>query len=227
MWHLMLTVIPLGLAAAFTPMLLAIQIMVVSQPPWGRRALAFGLGGFSAFALVSLLFLSGFAGLRPVLALWTEAEQWIGPGLRILLGILLLIGGILLMRTGPRDQRAATGEMRRHLLGGNVHTLFLLAFALSLKDVSSFAVLLPALHDIVYSDLGLLRQAAALGVLWSLALLPLWMPPALARFAGPRGGVFLRHLYDFSMRHELALIGGMLIVVALFLLATGVGLAPW
>lgn len=223
----MLTVIPLGLAAAFTPMLLAVQIMIVSQPPWGRRALVFGLGGFAAFALVSILFLSGFVGLQPLFALWTDAEKWAGAGLRLLLGAALLVPGILLLRTRPRDGRTKEGDVRRQMQRGSLKMLFLLAFALSLKDVSSFAVLLPALHDIVYSGLGPLRQLIALAVLWSLALLPMWVPPVLARFAGARGRWFLTKLYDFNMRHELALVGGMLVVVALFLLVTGAHLAPW
>jgi uncharacterized membrane protein YidH (DUF202 family) len=227
MWQLMLTVVPLGLAAAFTPMLLAVQIMIVSQPPWGRRALAFGAGGLAAFALVSILFLSGFAGLRPILDLWGEAERWAGAGLRLALGALALVAGGVLLRTHPRNRNNTDQQIRRRLQEGSLHMFFVLAFALGIKDVSSFAVLLPALHDIVFSGLGLVQQGLALMVLWILALLPLWVPPVLARYAGPGGQRLLAAIYDFTLRHELALVGGMLVAVGLYLLLTGVGLAPW
>lgn len=222
MLDLMLTVIPLGIAAAFTPMLLGLQILIVSRPePWGRQALAFGLGGFAAFALVGALFLSGFASLRPLLELRQAAGAWTGAGLRLVIGVGLLLGSIYFFRPHPARQKEIEAGLRRYLQDGSSRMFFLLAFALSIKDVSSFAVLLPALHDIVFSGLGPAREVAALLVLAMLALLPLWIPPFLARLAGPTGRLFLHRLFQFTMRHQLQLVGAMMLVAGIYLLATG------
>ncbi len=222
MLHLMLTVIPLGIAAAFTPMLLGLQILIVSRPePWGRQALAFGLGGFAAFALVGGLFLSGFASLRPLLELRQIAEAWTGAGLRLFIGAALVLGSVYFFRAHPVEQGKIEAGLRRYLQEGSPRVFFLVAFALSIKDVSSFAVLLPALHDIVFSGLGLAQQSSALLVLALLALLPLWAPPCIARFTGPRGKHFLHRTFQFTMRHQLQLVGAMMVVVGLFLLTAG------
>ncbi len=222
MLQLMLTVIPLGIAAAFTPMLLGLQILIVSRPePWGRQALAFGLGGFAAFALVGGLFLSGFASLRPLLELRHLAEAWTGAGLRLFIGTALLLGSLYFFRAHPAEQGKIEAGLRRYLQEGSTRVFFLVAFALSIKDVSSFAVLLPALHDIVFSGLGPAQQTAALLVLALLALLPLWAPPFIARFTGPRGREFLHQTFRFTMRHQLQLVGAMMVVVGLFLLTAG------
>jgi hypothetical protein len=222
MFQLMLTVVPLGIAAAFTPMLLGLQILIVSRPPpWGRQALAFGLGGATAFALVGGFFLSGLASLRPFLELRELAAAWTTAGLRLVIGAGLLLGSVYFLRSRPIEQAKAEAGMQRYLQDGSLRVFFLVAFALSIKDVSSFAVLVPALHDIVFSGLGWVRQTAALLVLAALALLPLWVPPVLARYAGQRGQRVLHAMYAFTMRHQLQLVGAMMVAAGIFLLASG------
>jgi hypothetical protein len=60
----MLEVIPLGIAAAITPGLIALQIIVVSGPKWGRRALAVFVANALAFVIVGALMLLGLAQIH-------------------------------------------------------------------------------------------------------------------------------------------------------------------
>ena len=57
MGWLLVQVLPLGIGAAFTPSLVALQILIVGQDPWHRRALAVILGAGSAFGIAGALFL--------------------------------------------------------------------------------------------------------------------------------------------------------------------------
>jgi hypothetical protein len=63
MGELLLDVIPLGIGAAFTPSLFAIQLLIVASDPWKVLALAAFFGAASAFGIAVTILLLGFAQL--------------------------------------------------------------------------------------------------------------------------------------------------------------------
>lgn len=57
------TVIPLGIAAATHPTLIALQVLLVSQPRWWHRARAFAIGAALPLVTIGALAYLGFAQL--------------------------------------------------------------------------------------------------------------------------------------------------------------------
>ena len=60
---LLFSVIPLGIGAAFTPSLFALQLLIVGNDPWRTKALAAFLGSAVAFGIAVTILLLGFAQL--------------------------------------------------------------------------------------------------------------------------------------------------------------------
>lgn len=209
----------LGIAAAFTPMLLMLQVLIVSGDPWRRRALAVAVGGASAFILVGALLLLGFAQL-PVVTIGvggrTGAVVWIAAG------VVLAITAVVLFRPHPHVEERVESDINGYMRRASSWVFLGVAFALSIKDVSSFVVLAPALHDIAVADLAWVEQALLVVVLYVLALSPVLAPPALRLAFGHRiDGVF-QDVYRFTMSHQFQIVGSMAAVVSVFLLVNGI-----
>ena len=209
----------LGLAAAFTPMLLGMQIVIVSGDPWRRRALAVAAGGSTAFLLVGALLFLGFGQLPNVLAHQSATEGW----LRILAAAALVVVAVVLLRPHPAMRERVEADIDRHVHRASDAALFGIAFALSIKDVSSFVVLAPALHDIAVSGADVVVQAVLLVVLFTLALLPVLGPPVVRIAFGHRADAAFHRAYAFTMGHQFQLVASMALVIAVYLAVTGIG----
>lgn len=165
----------LGLAAAVTPSLLGLQVLVVAGDPWRRRALAVAAGGSAAFLLVGALLLFGFAQL-PVDSGRQHSTIWIA--VRILAGLALVVIAIVLLRPHPRLQGRVEQELRSHMAHASNAVFLGIAFALSIKDVSSFIMMAPALHDIAVADILLIEQVCLVVLFFALALSPVLRRPS-------------------------------------------------
>ncbi len=210
--------IALGLAAAFTPSLLALQILVVSGDPWRRRSLAVAIGGGSAFVLVGLLLLLGFARLPTASGGETGP---VGDWLRIAAGIALALTAVALFRPHRGLEERVQSDIEGYVARASSWVFLGVAFALSVKDLSSFIVLAPALHDIAVADIGMVGQGILLVVLYACALSPVLVPPALRLVFGHRIDPAFRRAYRFTMSHQFQLVGSMAAAVAAYLLVTG------
>ena len=209
----------LGIAAAFTPMLLALQVLIVSGDPWRRRSLAVAIGGASAFGLVGFLLFFGFAQLPKVTLGATSAT---GAALWVVAGLVLAVIAVLLFRPHPHMQERVEADIRGYMARASSWVFLGVAFVLSIKDVSSFVVLAPALHDIAVADVDVAVQALLVAVLYALALSPVLAPPALRLVFGHRIDGTLRGVYSFTMAHQFQIVGSMAAVVAVFLLVNGI-----
>ena len=209
----------LGVAAAFTPMLLALQVLIVSGDPWRRRSLAVAVGGASAFILVGALLMLGFAQLPTValgVASTTGAVLWIAAGV-VLAGL-----AVALFRPHPHMEEKVEADIRGYMSRASSWVFLGVAFALSIKDVSSFVVLAPALHDIAVAGVDIVVQALLVVLLYALALSPVLAPPAMRLLFGHRIDAGLRRVYSFTMAHQFQIVGSMAAVVAVFLLVNGI-----
>ena len=211
--------IVLGIAAAFTPTLLALQVLIVAGDPWRRRAGAVAVGGSSAFILVGALLLLGFAQL-PTVPL--GAASTTGAVLWIVAGVVLLVTAVVLLRPHPHMEEKVDADIRGYLARASTWVFFGIAFALSIKDVSSFVVLAPALHDIAVAPEDVLVKGALVVLLYALALSPVLAPPAFRLLFGHRADEGLRRVYTFTMAHQFQIVGSMAAVVGVFLLANGI-----
>jgi hypothetical protein len=208
----------LGLAAAFTPSLLALQLLIVSGDPWRRRALAVAVGGAAAFGIVGALLFLGFAQL-PTEGLGSHPAE--DAVLRLVAGVVLVTAAAWLFRPHAALQARVEGDIRGYVARASTWVFLGVAFALSIKDLSSFVVLAPALHDIAVAPINVAEQAVLLAVLYGLALSPVLVPPLLRVVLGHRANGFFTRTYRFTMSHQFELVGGMAGVIGCYLIVTG------
>ena len=214
---LLLTVIPLGIGAAFTPSLFAVQLLVVGNDPWRLRALGALLGAATAFGIALTVLLLGFARLpAPV----TGGDP-LGAVLKIAAGIALLaIAGYFAWPHPQLEQRVRI-DIERRVQSASPAAFFGITFLLSIKDVSSFVLLVPAMHDIGVSDIPWPIKVAITLLVFALALAGLIIPPVLRISTGARGRGLLQRVYDSTMRNQFRIMAVVFGVLAIYLIALG------
>ena len=214
-------VVPLGIGAAFTPSLLALQILIVSGDPWRRRALAVAVGSGLAFGIVGLLFFLGFAQL-PVRSTAPSSPDVIGGLIRLGAAGVLTIASVYLFWPHPALQARVEAGIKARSARASLLVFFTMAFLLSIKDISSFVLLIPALHDIAVSPVSLLARIIALVVLYALALIGVLAPPAARLMLGRRANGAMQAIYRFTMDNQFRIVGVVSAVMTVYLLVTGI-----
>ncbi|MCF8540337.1 MAG: GAP family protein [Aurantimicrobium sp.] len=224
-----LRIIPLGIGAAMTPSLLGLQVLATVGPSWGRRSLMVIAGSALAFGIACAALFLGFAQL--------PHRDDTGPNL--VQGILYLLASAVLVCVvvwlfRPHAALAERSEIgfRRRLSNAHAVTFFSIAFVLSIKDLSSFALLVPGLHDIATSNISIFAQILCVVLMFALALSPTLVPALWRLLRGPRAEASLTRLYSWTMRRQFQIIGFMAGVFAVYCLVMGlgnegIGAAPW
>ena len=180
----MLEVIPLGLAAAITPGLIALQILVVSGPKWGKRALAVFVANLTAFAIVGALMLLGLAQLPDA---GTGKHDYTFPLIRVIAAVILFLIAIFFLLPHPQLLAKSKGMLEGVEGKAKPWEFAALAFYFSITDVSTFAVMAPALHNVTVSSADMIIQAFFVMLFFVLALMATWTPPVLRVVLGARG----------------------------------------
>ena len=218
MLALLLTVIPLGIGAAFTPSLFAIQLLIVGGDPWRMRALAAFAGGAIAFGLALALLLLGFAQLPTA----STGEDPLGALLRISAAIVL--AGIAVWFALPHGdlETRVRSDIERRVQAARPIDFLGLTFLLSIKDVSSFILLVPAMHDIGVAPIPWPAKVGITLLVFALALAGLIVPPVLRVATGRHGRDLLMRIYDSTMRNQFRIMTVVFGVLALFLLVSGI-----
>ncbi|GAB2821072.1 hypothetical protein GCM10027022_09140 [Alpinimonas psychrophila] len=228
MLELIWRIAPLGIGAALTPSLLCLQILMASNTPWKARSLAVFAGAASAFAIACTALLLGAASLpKP-----HTGSDPLGGAVWLAVGIILATVSVYLFMPHPELRAKVETSLTNRMGKAKTITFFALAFALSIKDVSSFALLLPAIHDISSSGIELFWQIIAVGVLYFLALSPVIVPPLWRLIRGAKATVSLGHLYRFTMDHQFEILAIVFAIFAVYCAVIGVGTsklgwAPW
>lgn len=218
---LLARVVPLGIGAAFTPSLVALQILIVSGEPWRRRALAVALGSGLAFGIVGLLVFLGFAQL-PVRSAAPSTPDVVGGLIRLGAAAVLAGASVYLFWPHPSLQKRVEAGIKARAARASVTVFFMMAFLLSIKDISSFVMLIPALHDIAVSPVSLLARIIALVVLYALALFGVLAPPAARLILGHRADGAMQGIYRFTMDNQFRIVGVVALVMMIYLVITGI-----
>lgn len=211
---LLATIIPLGLAAAIRPSLFATQLLIVGQPNWGPRARALAIGAATPLLIFGVLVFLGFNQLPKVPV---DELNVLGVSIRTILGLAFLAGSVWLLRPHPALEQKSADYLRAKVDHGTARDFFLFGFLMNGKSLTSYALLLPALHDIAAADEPLPVQVLGLLLLYVLAFTTLWLPMGLAAVSGRRGGTSLSRLSDFVIRRNFTILGVMAVLVGLYL----------
>ena len=141
----------------------------------------------------------------------------LGVSLRTIIGVGFLIAAIWLIRSHPSLEERSAQFMQDKAQHASTRDFFFLGLALNGKSLTSYALLLPALHDIATFKQGVEWQILALVVLYTLALSTLWIPVVLAIVVGRRGSSALVTLSNFVLRHNFTILGVMFLLVGIYL----------
>ena len=213
----LLYVIPLGIGAAFTPSLLALSILVSGQDQWRKRATALAAGSTLAFGLFGVLIIFGFRKLPLPEA---DGSDWFGALVRLLAAAVLAVSAIYLFIPHPVLQKRVESRIQSYVQNSSLVMMFAIAFLLSIKDVSSFVMLVPALHDIAVCP-NFIEAGVALVVLYTLALSPVLTPIAVRLFFDKGSRDPMQKLYRFTMDHQFQIVGFVAVILSAYLAVTG------
>lgn len=219
MLALLIHVIPLGIGAALTPSLLGLQLLTTSANPWRARALAVASGSAVAFGIACGALVFGFAHLPDR----GDQVDVVAGLIRIAAGVVMLVIAVVLFRPHPRLEEEMERGLNERVAHARTRVFFTLAFMLSIKDVSSFVLLVPATHEIAAAPVPLVMQGAVLLIVYALALSPVLLPPVYRSVRGVKAAGEMAGIYRFVMDHQLRIGAVVALVFAIYLVVSGFG----
>lgn len=211
---LLATVIPLGLAAAVRPGLFALQLLIVGQPHWWPKARAFAIGAAIPLVLFGALVFLGFNQLP---APGPDGIDVLGVSLRTIIGLAFLIAAVWLLISHPKLEQRSADYLKEKAEHSSPRDFFFLGLVMNGKSLTSYALLLPALHDVATYRSGVVVQLLALVLLYVLVFTTLWLPVLLAFVLGKRESSALAKASDYVLRHNFTILGVMFLLVGLYL----------
>ncbi len=219
MWSLFGEVWPLALAAALTPTLFALQVLVVSGPKWDTRAAAVTLGSGVVFALFFVLALGGLSQLPD--ANTGASSRWVYV-IEAVCGAVLVVLAVWMLRPHPDADRKLEAKVRAHAEHASPIVFAGLAAYMTVTDFSSLVLVLPALHDVTSSAVAIPEKAVVVAFVFVCVMLPVLSPPLCVRVLGERGLHVLNRVYAVLMGHQMQVMGAVAGVIGVLLLVRGV-----
>lgn len=214
-----MAVLPLGVAAAVTPTLFALQVLVVSGPHWKPRALAVSIGSGLVFVVVFAAFLAGLSSLPDAgTGRTSPLDHWIELGS----GLALLAVSVWLLRPHPEADAKLQAKVTGYANHASPWVFAGLAAYMSITDFSSLVLLIPAIHAVTASAVALWAKACVLLLLYVLVMFPIWAPPLAVRLAGERAVNLLQKVYAALMNHQLQVMGAVAALLGVVLAFRGV-----
>lgn len=218
MGTLLAAVLPLGLAAAVTPTLFALQVLVVSGPQWQKRSLGVIAGTAIVFVIIFALVLGGLSQLPD--AGTGEKPKWAYAG-ELVAGLVLLGLSVWLLMPHPEADAKLERKVSSYANHASVWVFAGLAAYMTVTDFSTIVILIPALHDVTNSAIAVVEKAVVVAFLMFCVLLPVIAPPLAVRLAGDRGVRFMKRIYTVVMGHQLQVMGAVSAFVAVVLIWRG------
>jgi threonine/homoserine/homoserine lactone efflux protein len=159
-------IVPLGFAAALSPMMLTEQTVLLAGRDGRRSASRFALGT----ALVTMVYVG-------VLVLWGHAislseRPTLSASMDVVAGVVLVLLAVAIQVRHPaKSKRPIRAEMGpRAAFGFGVFSMA--------TNFTSLAVLLPAAKDVAADVTNVVGRVALIAVLVVLATMPAWVPLA-------------------------------------------------
>lgn len=212
MLHLLLVLVPLGLAASVSPVMLTEQTVLLAVPGGRRAGLLYAAGAATVLVLL----------VAAVLVMGRSLSLPTAPHLDATLD--LVVGGALValalaVRLVPARERQPSRRGTRQL--GPAAALGFGVFSMG-TNVTTLALVVPAAKEIAAASVPTGGRLLAAALLVALACLPAWGPVLLVAAAPTAAGRFLGRVEDLFHRHgrllAVLLVGG----AGLFLVGRGV-----
>jgi hypothetical protein len=195
--HPLSALVPLGLAASVSPVMLSEQTVLLSGTHGRRSALAYAAGTVTvAVVAVTAVLVMGRSLDLPT-------APHLSAGLDLGLGAALLVGAALVRRGSSRRHE-------RHEVALAPAAAFGFGLLSMATNFTTLALLVPAAKDVSTDRLGLGTTLVAATLLVACACLPAWGPVALATVAPRTADRVLGRL-----KHQIDQHGRMILVVVL------------
>jgi hypothetical protein len=209
---LLRVVVPLGLSAAVSPVMLSEQVVIVGGQR-GRRT-----GGLFALGTVLVLLLVVVAVVLVGRSVRLPQAPDLDATADIVLGGVLLGSALVLARVRRRPSHRDQPKARRSLSPSSALGFGVFSMA---TNFTTLTLVVVAAKDVTATDPTAVTAAVALAVLVALAAMPAWAPVLLAFLPG-RSTMALAALSDQVSRHGRQLAVLVLLVVGAFLVVRGV-----
>lgn len=212
MLHLLLVLVPLGLAASVSPVMLTEQTVLLAVPGGRRAGLLYAVGAATVLVLL----------VAAVLVMGRSLSLPTAPHLDATLD--LVVGGALValalaVHLVPARERQPSRRGTRQL--GPAAALGFGVFSMG-TNVTTLALVVPAAKEIAAASVPTWGRLLASALLVALACLPAWGPVLLVAAAPTAAGRFLGRVEDLLHRRgrllAVLLVGG----AGLFLVGRGV-----
>lgn len=212
MLHLLLVLVPLGLASSVSPVMLTEQTVLLAGPQGRRTARLYAAG--TATVLVALV--GGIVVLGQSLSL--PKAPHIGASLDLLLGTALLALAAALRHWRPVD-RSTPERARRQMRPPAAYAFGVFSMA---TNITTLALVVPAAKEIGSSAVAAWEGVVAAALLVTVACVPAWGPVALVSVAPDTAGSVLDRVESLIHRHGRLLVVLLIAAAAAFLLVRGI-----
>jgi threonine/homoserine/homoserine lactone efflux protein len=209
--HLLLIVVPLGLAAAVSPVMLTEQTVLLAGPQ-GRRAALLYAGGTAAVLAVVVA-----AVLMMGRSLSLPRAPHLDAALDLAIGALLLVLAAAVHRWRARSEDTPR-RSDRQLSPPAAFGFGIFSMA---TNVTTLALVVAAAKEVAASHAPAWASVSVAALLVALACLPAWGPLALLRAAPEPADRFLRSLEGLLRRRGRLLVALLLAAGGVFLVARG------
>lgn len=215
----MTKVLPLALAGAISPTVLAVVLVVLSEKRYPKlRGLAFLAGTTTVVVAISLLvvFVLGSAVPDSQKGSNSDLSGYIDLGFAVLL--LGLAALTFSRRNHPRKEHHDSSQEP----GARLPRFYALGAVIMLLNFTTLAVFLPALKEVAIDKVSDADRVTALVAVDLIVLTPAWLPVLLYLVSPNLARKVLNPLNDFLQRHRVAVGVGICLVFAAYLAYLGI-----
>ncbi len=196
MTQLLAVALPLALGAAISPILVILQLLILSgkRSP-AARSWAFVLGGLGMLVAVSVLtalFVNGVTDRSSRPSVTASVVQLVIAALLVALGIRGLLS------KGKGGHSRVTGRIET----AKTIEFVAIGFAAMLANASTWVLVIAAVHSIAIAPVGVVDKLVVYLLVLLIALIPVLALSLAATFAGSRAAPMLARLNTLMTKHQ-------------------------
>lgn len=202
-------IFPYVVGAAVSPVVLATCVLLLAQPQKPiQKTFAFALGGTLAASVIgSAIFFTVHAKSQSAMPTFSASV------IHVMVGLVLLGLAVKVWRKAPKKARRVTKKVH---YGRD----FALGILLMASNFTSLIMFVPASLDL--QDASAETRLVGLVLLIIASTLAMWVPLLLVLVSGKQGKKLLKSLSKFMAAHGQQVSGGLIGVIALYVLYKGV-----